>query len=423
MAEPLAELVDNLFRREAGRITAALARRFGAAHLDLAEDIAQEALLQALKVWPFKGVPDDPTAWLHAVARRRAIDVLRRDTRLRRLRPELERELASAGPPTELALPDALSDDELRLLFMCAHPDLPGDARVMLMLKVAGGFSVEEIAHGLLRQPSAVAQALVRAKRRIRERALSLDLPEPTALPERLGPVLDALHLMFSEGYEASSGEDLVRVEVCAEALRLIELLATHPLVGLPRTRALAALFCFQAARLEARVGLSGELVALSEQDRSRFDRSLIARGCAHLDAAASGSVVSEHHLLAAIAAEHVRAANFATTDWTALCQFYDLLLHIAPTPVHRLNRAVVVAELAGPGPALTELDAMAGEASLQRYAFFHATRAEMLRRLGRHREASVSLQAALDCTATPPARSLLRRRLELSEEASRNQS
>lgn len=413
-SDEVGALVDRLFRRESGRIVAALARSLGAGRLDLAEDLTQQALLQALRVWPYRGLPDDAAAWLFTTARRLAIDTVRRDATLRRHTDTIERELMARAPPPPTAhFTDELADDELRLLFMCAHPALSAEMRLTLILRVGCGLSTREIASGVLREEATVAQWLVRARKRVQEQGLSLDMPSSGELPSRLAPVLDALYLAFNEGHGAATGDALVRADICGEAVRLARLLADHPVAGRPEAQALAALLLFLLARLPTRTDAAGEIVLLADQDRSRWDGAAIAEGFARLQKAATGEHLSEFHLLAGIAAEHARAATFEDTDWAAILAYYDMLVAIAPSPVHRLNRAVAVAMTEGPARGLSELDALAGETVLADYFLLPATRGELLRRLGRHAEASAALAEAARLTASAPARRFLARRLD----------
>ncbi|TWT13981.1 RNA polymerase sigma factor [Reyranella sp. CPCC 100927] len=404
-------LVDRLFRREAGRLTATMARRLGPGRLGLAEDIAQETLARALRVWPFRGVPDDPVAWLHTVARRLALDALRHDAAHARHAPALDM-LAETPLPPDAAFADELVDDELRLLFMCSHPDLSPEMRTALVLKTGCGLSVEEIAAGLLRERAAVAQWLVRAKKRIRERNLALDMPSPGELPARLVTVLDAIYLAFNEGWSASAGEQVVRPDVCLEMRALAERLARHRITGTPPTQALYALLTFHCARLATRTDTDGNLLLLADQDRALWDRALIAQGLAALARAAGGAHLSEYHLLAGIAGEHAIAPTFDATNWQSIRTYYDLLIETNASPVHRLNRAVAVAMACGPSAGLRELAALENDAALRGFHLLHATRGELLRRAGRDAEAQAAFQRAYDLARSEPARRFLQQRL-----------
>jgi RNA polymerase sigma-70 factor (ECF subfamily) len=419
-------LVDRLFRQQAGELVSTLTRIFGAAHLDLAEDVVQEAMLRALKRWPFEGIPERPAAWLRTVAHNAALDRLRRDARLSELAPVARAalyELADrAGSPLVGAAGDdgeqphetpfAL-DDQLQMMFMCAHPVLTAEARITLMLRTVGGLGVAEIARGFLADQAAVAQRLVRAKRLLREKRIRLAMPGESELEHRLQAVLDVLSLIFNEGHLAHAGESLVRESLCADALRLARILVRHPATGHPQVHALCATFCFAAARLDARVDASGELVTLDEQDRSRWDAALIAGGFRHLDRAAAGDRLTRFHLQAEIESCHAAAERFVQTDWPRILRAYDALAEIAPSPVVAVNRAVAVSMVEGPVAGLRELEVLSVERSLESYYPYHAARAEVLARLGRDAQAAGALRSALSLSPVEPVRRLLARRLE----------
>jgi RNA polymerase sigma-70 factor (ECF subfamily) len=344
-------LVDRLFRSEAGRLVAHFARRFGPAHLDLAEEVVQDALVAALQRWPHAGVPKNPAGWLYRVACHRALDLLRRraafDARRDRLSAELSRGQALALADAAFE-PAALSDDELRMVLVCCHPGLPREARVALSLKTVGGLGVREIARALLSDERAVAQRLVRAKRRIRQLDLDGELPAAAALAARVESALDVVYLLFNEGYGAHAGRNLVRADLCREAIRLGRLIADADDVSDRRADALVALMALHAARLPARVDAAGELVLLEDQDRSLWDRELVALGFAYLDRSIGGDAISPYHVQAAIAATHARAASASETDWKAILALYDELAAIAPSPiVERLARLSIREKLA----------------------------------------------------------------------------
>jgi RNA polymerase sigma factor (sigma-70 family) len=424
-------LVDRLFRQQAGELVSTLTRIFGAAHLDLAEDVVQEAMLRALKRWPFEGVPERPAAWLHTVAHNAALDRLRRDARLRELAPHARAalyELADrAGSPTLGAAaadeqpyetPFGL-DDQLQMMFMCAHPALTAEARITLMLRTVGGLGVAEIARAFLADGVAVAQRLVRAKRLLREQRIRLAMPDESELEPRLQAVLDVLSLIFNEGHLAHAGESLVREALCADALRLARILVRHPATGRPQVHALCATFCFAAARLDARVDASGELVTLDEQDRSRWDAALIAGGFRHLDRAAADNRLTRFHLQAEIESCHAAAARFDLTDWPRILRAYDALAEIAPSPVVAVNRAVAVSMVVGPVAGLGELEVLSTERSLHLYYPYHAARADLLARLGRDAQAVGALSTALSLSPVEPVRRLLACRLDRLRSAS----
>jgi RNA polymerase sigma-70 factor (ECF subfamily) len=409
------DVVEHLFRTESARLTAILTRILGPAHLELAEDSTQEALLAALKHWPVDGVPSNPSAWLLQVARRRALDALRRDA------PRAADDDASsaaiealvAGPGDHEA-GEAMADDELRLIFLCCHPAVSRDSRVALTLKLAAGFGVGEIARAFLADETAVAQRLVRAKRALREALAGAPLAMPSAaeIPARLDAVLDVLYLMFNEGHTAHEGTSLLRRDLCHEALRLTELLLTSEATAEPRVHALAALFCFHAARLDARTDAMGALVRLPQQDRTRWDTDLVARGVRHLDDSASGDELTVYHLEAEIAGFHATAPSWEVTEWDRILAAYDLLLTATGSAVVALNRVVAVWHARSAGQALEELDALASRDALQDYHLYHAVRAELLMATGRAKEARRAYEAALELARLEPARDLLRDRI-----------
>ncbi|MCY3003731.1 MAG: sigma-70 family RNA polymerase sigma factor [Planctomycetota bacterium] len=344
-AEPVGSLVDGLFRREAGRLVARLARQLGAARLELAEDAVQEALLAALRTWSIRGVPQDPRAWLARAARNAALDRLRGQRE-----STAEAEVLERWNDEEPRDPDALEDSELAMLFACAHPALAREARVALMLNAVAGFAAAEIARLGLESESAVAQRLVRAKAKLRDEELRLETPRGAELAERLEGVLDAVYGMLTEGLSAHRGEELVRADVVRAALRLALELARDPRTATPRSHALAALALFHAARVPARTDAAGGPLLLEEQDRGRWDRKLIALGFAQLSLAASGDELSELHIEAGIASQHALARTWDDTDWQAILHWYDLLAERNASPVVRLNRAVALAKVHGAG-------------------------------------------------------------------------
>ncbi|MDH3235143.1 MAG: sigma-70 family RNA polymerase sigma factor [Alphaproteobacteria bacterium] len=406
-------LVDHLFRHSAGQIVSSLTRVFGPADLELVEDAVQEAMEKALRHWPFRGIPDNPGGWLFAVARNAALDKVRH--RFRRADAASQIVALMEAKLEQMPMPvlaREIADDQLRMIFTCCHPAIPADARVALTLKTVGGFGVREIARAFLADERTVAQRLVRAKQRIREQRIPFTVPEPDELGERLRSVLDVLYLMFNDGYDALDGDSVVRRDVCAEALRLVEIVAEHPDSGLPETRALAALICFQAARFPARQDPAGDLLLLSEQDRSSWDRALIERGARHMECAADGDNLTTFHVEAGIAACHAVAPSFDETDWHAILGYYDTLVRLADSPVIVLNRAVAVAMVEGPAAGLAALEAVVGHPALRRYYLLPATRGEFHRRLDEPVRARRYFEEALEISGAAPVRRFLQRRI-----------
>jgi len=389
-------------------MTAYLTRLLGSARLDLAEEIVQEAMLRALQTWPYQGVPENPPAWLFRTARNAAMDVVRHESMAERKQPNVKAQMEwDPGPLDDELLNDNLGDDELRMIFMCCHPEIPRDASVALSLKIAGGFSVREIARAFLTEEPAIAQRLVRAKRQIRERNLSFDLPRGAELKQRLTAVLEVLYFVFNEGYTAHEGEDLVRRDLCFEALRLARLIASSSSAE-PRVHALAAVLAFQSARLPARVDALGDLVLLEDQDHSRWDRPLIDLGFHHFNLSMQGDEVSEYHVQAAIASIHVQGHP----DWSAILTLYDQLCEMNGSPVVALNRAVAVAKVRGPAEALAAIEPLIANPALREYYLLLAVRGHLLLELERREEAAACYKAALQCRCSEPERRLLRRKL-----------
>jgi len=412
-------LLEHLFRHQAGRMVAHLARLLGPAHLDLAEEAVQDAMLRALRTWPYSGVPDNAAAWLFRVAHNAAIDVVRRHQLIGEKNDAVVAELSrsAAGVPEDPLVEEELRDDELRMIAMCCHPEIPRDASVALSLKTVGGFSVREIARAFLADDATIAQRLVRAKRQIRERGLTLEMPRGAELQRRLDSVLEVVYFLFNEGYAAHEGEDLIRHDLCGEALRLGRLIASSSIAE-PRVDALVALMAFQAARLPARTDPAGDLILLEHQNRSLWDPKLIALGFHHFNRSMTGDRVSPYHAQAAIAATHARAADAQSIEWGMILGMYDQLLELSPTPVVALNRAVALGKVHGPERALAAVEPLDRDPALEHYHLLLAVRGHLLLEVGRREEAAASFRAALECRCSQPERRFLGRKLAECERA-----
>jgi RNA polymerase sigma factor (sigma-70 family) len=418
-ADAVNHLVDHLFRREAGRIASRLTRIFGAHRLDVVEDAVQYALLQALQHWPYQGVPGNTHAWLVRVASNRALDVVRGEKKLRSFDADDELVLAeeiealpAASAQDQLKFAGEVNDEQLALMFVCCHPALPAPASVALTLKVVCGFGVTEIARAFLTNDAAISQRLVRAKRLIREQEIGFEVPGPPALPERLDPVLEVLYLFFAEGYAPTAGDRLIKEDLCAEAIRLTQLLCANPATSRPECHALLALMLFQAARFASRTDAAGDLLLLQEQDRSRWDRSMISLGLLHLERAAAGDRLTPYHLQAEIAAIHIATAHPDATPWHRILELYDLLQELQPTAVVQLNRAIALGKVDGPAAGLAALEAIEPDSRLERYPFLPAAEGEFLRCLGRFGAAAERFERALELARTEPERRFIGRKL-----------
>jgi RNA polymerase sigma-70 factor (ECF subfamily) len=411
--EPVAPLVEHFFRHEAGRLVAVLTRIFGWRNFDLVEDMVQATLVDALQAWHVRGVPDNPSGWVHRVARNKIVDALRRDETGRRAVQEW-----SAGRPMhdagldELFLDSEIEDSQLRMMFACCHPHLARENQLALTLKALCGFGNSEIARALLVAEETVKKRLQRATRDLIDQGVSLDPPEAGELTQRLDAVHQVLYLLFNEGYSSSEGDTAIRADLCEEAARLCHLLCSHPRCSTPPTRALMALMLFHAARLDARLDHDGRVLLMEDQDRSKWDHRLIRRATEFLGQSAEGRVVSPFHLEAGIALHHCSARSYAETDWPAILGLYDALLTIHRSPVYLLNRAIVVAEIEGPRAGLRALGEAGQDAALGHYYLYEATLGEFYRRAGEMDAARRHLEAARRMTAAPHDREIIERRL-----------
>jgi len=410
-------LADHLFRREAGRLVAILTRLFGIHNLALAEDVVQDAFCRALETWKFHGVPKNPSAWLMTTAKHRALDILRREATARKfapdLRPLLESEWTLSQTVDEGFDVEGITDVQLRMMFSCVHPQLPEETQLALILHLVCGFGMDETAAAFLKKGAAMQKRLRRAKTALARSKQLFDVAGARDVAARLPAVTRAVYLLFNEGYHGASAQSAVRAELCGEALRLVSLLLKNPVTSTPTTHALAALLNFLAARLPERVDAAGNLILLMDQDRSRWDQVLIAEGQRQLELSASGTEVTAYHVEAAIAGVHAAARSTEETDWDAIVSLYETLMHIQPSPIVALNRAVAIAQRDGPARGLEEIGRIADRRRLLRYPFYFAALGEFELRLGHPREAWRQFETASKLARNPTERRFLQGRIQ----------
>jgi RNA polymerase sigma factor (sigma-70 family) len=414
-------LTEHLFRHEAGKLVAVLTGIFGVERLQLAEDVVQEVMVRALQTWPYYGVPKNPAAWLTQAAKNLALDTIRREKTFQEKQPQIisfmEQWPASAVAGNAPLLEAEIQDDRLRMMFVCCHPFIAPEDQVALALKTLCGFSPAEIAKAFLTTEAAIAKRLTRAKQKIREAQIRFEIPEGEELARRLGNVLQSLYLLFNEGYKASSGESLVREDLCEEAIRLTALLAEHPAGNQPRTHALLALMLLNAARIPARVDGEGNLLRLQEQDRARWNQPMISRGMFHIAHSAAGNEISEYHLQAGIAACHCAAKDYAATNWSQILEMYDRLVEFDDSPVVALNRSVALAEAHGPQAGIEAVNAIQNLQSLESYYLLHAVLGEFEIRMHHSRAAAGHFRKALQLAEIKSEQTFLSKRLAACED------
>ncbi len=413
--QDVSHVVEHLFRHESGKMVATLTRIFGIEHLALAEDVVQEALARALQTWPFYGVPKNPSAWIMRASRNLALDVVRRQKVFRNKEAEIVQLMDRESPAPDAAVfsEQEISDDRLRMMFVCCHPLIPREAQVALALNTLCGFSVTEISRAFLATEAATAKRLTRAKQKIRDARIPFEIPAGKELARRLDGVLQSLYLLFNEGYKASSGDALIREDLCREAVHLTRLLAGHPAGDQPRTHALLALMLLNAARLPTRVDGDGNLLRLQEQDRTRWDQATIARGMFHFARSAAGGEITHYHLQAGIAACHCAAKDYESTDWRQILALYDRLAELDDSPVVALNRAIVIANLHGPKAGLEAVAAIRDLETLNSYYLLYAVLGEFEARLNHSQTAANHFRESLRLAEIKSERVFLSKRLQ----------
>ena len=402
MTEPaVQQTVDHLFRHESGKMISVLSKLLGLQHLDAAQDIVQDTLLQAMHTWSLNGMPDNPGAWLHRVARNKAIDYLRRDKTFRALAPQYgylkQSERTLIPVIDEFFEKEAVQDSQLRMIFACCHPSIPLESQIALALKTLCGLSISEIARAFLIDEETIAKRIYRAKEKIRNEKIELELPHSSQLQKRIDAVLQCLYLLFNEGYNSSHPERLIREDLCEEAMRLAFLLTQNSLTNLPRTNAMLALFCFQASRLQSRLDDHGNIILLKQQDRTKWYKPLVQKGFQFLEGA-TGEETSVYHLEAAIAYLHAKAPSFEATDWKTIYQLYTILAEHHPTPFVALNKAIAAGYATDKQTALEQLLQIKG---LEKYYLYYTAVGDIYFESDQKDEAMLQYQKALLLTSS----------------------
>ena len=409
------QLVDHLFRHEAGKMVAVLTRIFGIHNLELVEDTVQETFLKALQVWGYGSMPENPSAWLMRVARNRTVDLVRRQQKFADISSELSMRLQSETETAieQFFLETEIADSQLRMIFTCCHPDLHPEDQVALTLKTVSGFGVQEIARALVSNEAAIQKRLYRAKEYIRLHDVRFEIPTGLALNERLETVYTVLYLLYNEGYNSSKADELIRHDLCAEAMRLCKLLTEHKVTAQASGFALLSLMCFQSSRFESRLGEDNTIILLHQQDRRKWDQRLIQLGYHYLNSSSTGDVISVYHIESAIAAEHCLAPDFESTNWVAMLRLYDLLLEQKPAPIVKLNRAIILAQTAGVAAAIdTILDIPGITNLLGQHYIYAAVLGDLYGRAGNFAEARRLLEKAHGLTPSLAEKKLLQEKM-----------
>jgi RNA polymerase sigma factor (sigma-70 family) len=410
-------LVDHFFRHEAGKLISVLTRIFGIHNLQLAEDVVQDSLLEAMKVWNYKGLPENPVAWLYKVAKNKALNIVNREKYQREYSSEvahlLRSEWTANAALENLFSEEEIQDDQLRMMFTCCHPSISPDSQVALTLKTLCGFSMPEIAKAFLTTEENINKRLVRARQKIREDKILFEVPTGIHSEERLSAVLQTIYLLFNEGYSASTGNELIRYDLCAEAIRLAEIIRRSTVIEQnSNVLACLALMYLNTSRFKARQNEKGEILTMAEQDRNLWDKSLMQQGFNYLEQAATGGVISVYHILATISAYHCSATDFASTDWKSILLLYDKLLEADRSPLVMLNRAIALAKVEGVEKGIEALEQVKDSNSLKTYQPLYSTLGDLYMQAGKFKEAKANLETAIELSALPAEKELLKKKL-----------
>jgi RNA polymerase sigma factor (sigma-70 family) len=411
------QLVDHLYRHESGKLVAVLTRVFGTENIELAEDVVQDSLIEAMKDWPYKGLPSDPSAWLYKVARNKALNILNRERYKRQYASDVthQRQSVSATPVfDDLFSEHEVQDDQLRMIFTACHPAISKDSQVALTLKTLCGFSIPEIAHAFFTTDDTINKRLVRARQKIREAKIPFEFPAAGEIEERLEAVLETIYLVFNEGYSASSGDELIRYELCEEAIRLAEMIAAYPRIqNRSNVYALLSLMLLNASRFASRTNKEGDILTLAEQDRSLWNIELIEKGLAFLQRSTGQNTISIYHILATISAYHCAAPDFESTDWKGILTLYDHLILLDHSPLIKLNRLVPLAKVMGAEKALEALQQLKEDASINSYHLLYATEGEFYWEMNEYKKAAEAFQKAINYSLLQAEKHLLQNKLE----------
>src|SRR5688572_12558800 len=408
-SDNITHLIDHLFRHESGKMISVLSRLLGLQNIEAAQDIVQDTLLQAMSTWAYNGVPDHPTGWLYRVAKNKAIDLLRRRTKFKEIGTQyaslLESEYSLTPTVHSLFLENEIQDSQLRMMFACCHPAIAEESQIALTLKTLCGLSVSEISKAFLTTEETIAKRIYRAKEKIKTEKIELDVPHSNELSSRVDAVLKSVYLLFNEGYNSSHPDNLIREDLCEEAMRLCFLLTQHSLTAYPRSKALLALMCFQASRLDARLDDKNNIILLKNQDRSRWNRLLMSRGFELMEESTEPFEVSSYHLEAAIASQHATARSFEQTDWKSIYHLYELLYDLQPNPIVAMNKAIASAYAISKQNALNELQKIKG---LEHHHIYYASIGEIYFELQKKAEAKEFYRKALTFTSSVHEQQLL---------------
>lgn len=412
------KLTDHLFRYESGKMVSVLTKIFGTENLETAEDVVQQTFIDAISVWKLKGIPDNPSAWLFRVAKNKAIDIIRRNKHSIQYdftdneRILLTSEYTMASTMNNLWKEELIKDDLLRMMFACCHPEISEEGRITLILKTLCGFSTAEIARAFLTSEDTISKRLYRTKEFFRKNKIPFVIPSIHELKSRTATVLNAIYLLFNEGYNSTHSEQLIRNDLIEEAMMLCKLLEENNHTQLPEVFALIALICFHSARSRSRLTPEGEIILLPNQDRSKWNSDLIALGNYYMNRAANGDEISTYHLEAAIAYEHCSAASFEKTNWKKILEWYDLLCKMSPSPVSRLNQVVAIMQVYGPVKALETLNHIPEKKKLEAFYLYHSLIGEIYSRLHNSTQAQLSFETAIHLTQSETEKKMLRNKI-----------